>query len=304
MRLIKVSAPSGMAQQVAEIAFTAGIKNVSLRQERELSARGESKTKDAVDISTSTPKGKRFIDGLLNADFYNSEDYTISVRQPRAIISSEKADELTKPLAEPVTDIYQELWQFSHVTIGFVGRFIIGAAFLAYGLIQHQTLLIIAGLLFLPILPTLMAISLGTLTRNFKLAGHGFLAFLAAMIILYLTGIAVGSVTDPPLKYGEFNPLYVGALISMAVGIAGALANTDDVGRRELIGLAATAQIAIVPVWFGIKTIFGFNSPEDDQGQLLQRAAAIPLSVAIIVVAALLTYLFLGYRKTGIPERG
>lgn len=302
MRLIKVSAPAGMGNQVAEIAFSAGVKSVTLRQESELTADGKSKTKDAIDLSTSTPKGKRFIDGLINSGFYNTDDYSISVRQPRAIISSENIRELTRPLAEPVTDIFQELWQFSHITIGFVGRFFIGASLLAYGLIQHQTLLIIAGLLFLPILPTLMAIALGILDGNFKLVGQGLLAFLAAMVILYLSGVAVGSFTSPPLKYGEFNPLYVGALISMAVGIAGALANTDDVGRRELIGLAATAQIAIIPVWFGIKTIFGFNSPEDDQNQLIQRAVSIPMNVAIIIVAALLTYLFLGYRKTRVPE--
>jgi hypothetical protein len=288
-----------MARQIAELAFTAGIKSVSIREEQELSADGKSETKDAVDLQTSTPKGKRFIDNLLNADFYNSQDFSISMRQPRAVISSESNRELTRPLAEPVLDIYQELWQFSHITVGFVGRFFIGASFLAYGLIQNQTLMIIAGLLFLPLLPTLMAISLGVLTRNLKLAGQGFLAFLAAITILFLSGVAVASFNSPPLKYDEFNPLYVGALISLAVGIAGALANTDDVGRRELIGLAATAQIAIVPVWFGIKTIFGFA---ESQSKLLERAASLPLSVAIIIIAALLTYLLLGYRKSRVPE--
>ncbi|HYP51521.1 MAG TPA: hypothetical protein VEQ34_11320 [Pyrinomonadaceae bacterium] len=302
MRLIKVSAPSGMASQIAELAFTAGIKSVSIREEHELSAEGKRETKDAIDLSTSTPKGKRFIDNLLNADFYNPQDYSIAVRQPRAIISSENIREITRPLAEPVADIYQELWQFSHITIGFVGRFFIGASFLAYGLIQNQTLMIIAGLLFLPILPTLMGISLSVLTGNLKLAGQGFLAFLATMVILFLSGVAVASFNSPPLKYDEFNPLYVGALISLAVGIAGALANTDDVGRRELIGLAATAQIAIVPVWFGIKTIFGFSADET-QSKLLERAAALVLSVAIIVIAALITYFLLGYRKSRVPAQ-
>ncbi|HEX8267588.1 MAG TPA: DUF389 domain-containing protein [Pyrinomonadaceae bacterium] len=299
MRLIKVSAPEGSAQQVAEIAFSTGIKSVSIQQQQDLSADGKRETKDTIDVQTSTPKGKRFIDNLLNADFYNSEDYSINIRQPRALISNENIRELTRPLAEPVLDIYQELWQFSHITVGFVGRFFIGASFLAYGLIQIQTLLIIAGLLFLPLLPTLMAISLGVLTGKFRLAGQGFLAFLAAIAILFLSGVAVASFNSPPLKYDEFNPLYVGALISLAVGIAGALANTDDVGRRELIGLAATAQIAIVPVWFGIKTIFGFA---ESQSKLLERAASLPLSVAIIVIAALITYLLLGYRKSRVPE--
>jgi hypothetical protein len=297
-----VSAPEGSAQQVAEIAFSTGIKSVSIQQQQDLSADGKRETKDTIDLQTSTPKGKRFIDNLMNADFYNSEDYSINIRQPRALISNENIRELTRPLAEPVLDIYQELWQFSHITVGFVGRFFIGASFLAYGLIQNQTLLIIAGLLFLPILPTLMGISLGILTGNLKLAGQGFLAFLAAMVILFLSGAAVASFNSPPLKYDEFNPLYVGALISLAVGIAGALANADDVGRRELIGLAATAQIAIVPVWFGIKTIFGFSAGEA-QNKLLERAVSLPLSVAIIVIAALITYFLLGYRKSRVPAQ-
>ena len=241
MRLIKVSAPSGMARQIAELAFTAGIKSVSIREEQELSADGKSETKDAVDLQTSTPKGKRFIDNLLNADFYNTQDYSISMRQPRAVISSENDRELTRPLAEPVLDIYQELWQFSHITVGFVGRFFIGASFLAYGLIQNQTLLIIAGLLFLPLLPTLMAISLGVLTGKFRLAGQGFLAFLAAIVILFLSGVAVASFNSPPLKYDEFNPLYVGALISLAVGIAGAILGTFT---RRWANSSASARAA------------------------------------------------------------
>jgi hypothetical protein len=301
MRLIKISAPEGKAQQIADIAFAAGIESVSVRQEKELSSEGKQETKDAVDLQTSTPKSKRFLDALIAADFFNSQDYSISVRQPRSIVSGENIRELTRPLAIPAIDLYQELWQFSQITVGFVGRFVIGASLLAYGLIEQQTLLIIAGLLFLPILPTLLSISLGLLTGRLKLAGQGLLAFLAAAVLLFLSGVAVASFTSPPLRYDEFNPLYVGALVSLAVGIAGSLANTDDAGRRELIGLAATAQIAIVPIWFGIKTVFGFSSAEDGQNELIMRAASFPLNAAIIVVASLITYFLLGYNKSRIP---
>lgn len=303
MRLIKVSAPEGKAQQIADIAFSAGIQSVSVRQEKELSSEGKQETKDAVDMQISTPQAKRFLDALTAATFFNSQDYSVSVRQPRSIVSSENIRELTRPLAIPAIDLYQELWQFSQITIGFIGRFIIGAALLAYGLIQQNTLLIIAGLLFLPILPTLLSISLSLLTGKLKLAGQGLLAFLTATVLLFLTGVAVASFTSPPIKYDEFNPLYVGALISLAVGIAGSLANTDDAGRRELIGLAATAQIAIIPVWFGIKTIFGFSPVEDGQNELLMRAVSFPLNAAIIVVASLITYFLLGYGKSRVPAQ-
>ena len=88
MRLIKVSAPAGAGERVAELAFSAGIKTVSIQQAQNLSADGKRETKDAVDMQTSTPKAKRFMDSLLAADFYNTEDYTLNVRAPRTIFSN------------------------------------------------------------------------------------------------------------------------------------------------------------------------------------------------------------------------
>jgi hypothetical protein len=296
MRLIKVSAPAGKGSDVAQVAFSAGIKEVSIQPAQSLSSDGKSESKDAIDIQTSTPKGKRFIDGLISADFYNSDDYSIAIRQPRSIVSSESLNEITKPLVEPSLDIIEELWQFSHITVGFIGRIFIAACFLAYGLIQQQTLIIIAGLLFLPLLPTLLAISFGIWTRNFRLAGQGALAFLTAAVLLFLGGVAVALSTSPPIKYNEFNPLLVSVLISAAVGVAGVLANTDDVGRRELIGLAATAQIAIIPTWFGISSIFGF-SVLDTQNEISTRAIAFGVNLVTIITAALITYILLGYKS-------
>jgi hypothetical protein len=296
MRLIKVSAPAGMGEKVAQTAFSAGIEKVSLYKTESLQATGARETKDTVDIETSTPLGKRFVDALLDADFYDKENFSLAVRQPRAIVSSEKLEKLTVPLVEPATDMLEELWQFSHVTLGFVGRILIASCLLAYGLIQQQILLIIAGLLFLPLLPTLLAVSFGVLTKNFRLAGKGLLAFAIAVVLLIAGGAAIAAFNSPPLKYSEFNSLPVGALISLAVGVAGALASFDDVGRRELIGLAATAQIAIVPVWFGISFVFGF-SPLDAANEITTRAVSFFLNVLIIIVAALATYFLFGIKS-------
>ncbi|HZH35479.1 MAG TPA: hypothetical protein VEX64_11600, partial [Pyrinomonadaceae bacterium] len=109
-------------------------------------------------------------------------------------------------------------------------------------------------------------------------------------------GVAVALSTSPPIKYNEFNPLLVSVLISAAVGVAGVLANTDDVGRRELIGLAATAQIAIIPTWFGISSIFGF-SVLDTQNEISTRAIAFGVNLVTIITAALVTYILLGYKS-------
>jgi hypothetical protein len=293
MRLIKVTAPLGEGTNIAQAAFSVGIEKVSAYQVQSLKDDGTVEMKDTIDIETSTPKGKRFLDAILAADFYNPETFSIAIRQPRAIISQENIRELTMPLVEPAADIFEELWQFSHITVGFVGRIFIAACLLAYGLIQHQTLLIIAGLLFLPLLPLLLAIGFGALSRRWKLVGQGALAFLVATILLLLGGMAIAAISEPPLKYNEFNGIGVAFLISLVVGIAAGLANIDDVGRREMIGLAATAQIAIIPVWFGICFVFGFPATTDE-GEITNRAIAFFMNVLTIIAASASVYLLYG----------
>lgn len=293
MRLIRVNSPEGRGADVAQIAFSEGISQVSISRVESHRADGDKKTKEIVDIETSTPKGKRFVDALLAADFYNAEDFTVNIRQPRSIISSESARELTKPLVVPATDIFEELWQFSHITVGFIGRNFIAACLLAYGLIHQQILLMIGGLLFMQLLPLLLAIGYGAWTGAWKLVGQSVLAFVIAIVLLTAGGAFVASISDPPLKYDEFNTMLVGFLISIAVGIGAGLANSDDVGRREFLGLAATAQIAIVPVWFGISFIFGFPNTTS-QEEITTRALGFGLNILTLIVASLTTYVLLG----------
>lgn len=181
MRLVKITAPDDTGARVAQIAFSVGIKQVSIQKTEIHQATGEIKTSDAIDIQTSTPKAKRFVDALLESDFYNEKEFTINTRQPRSLISGESVRELTEPLVEPATDIFQELWQFSHITIGFVGRVLIAACLLAYGLIHQQALIIVAGLLFLPLLPLLLAIGFGVWTKHPKLSVESAAAFLLAI---------------------------------------------------------------------------------------------------------------------------
>lgn len=301
MRLIKVSAPDGRAADIAKLAFDAGINQVSIQKGESLHASGESEAKDFVDIQTSTPKAKRFIDALLAADFFNRERFSIAVRQPRSIISGDSIRALTEPLVEPAIDIFEELWQYSHLTAGLVGRIFIAGCLLAHGLINQKTLTIIAGLLFLPLLPLLLAIGFGSWTKQPKLAIQGILTFLTAIVLLIVAGALTASLSSPPLKYDEFNSLPVGFLISAAVGIAAGLANSDDAGNRAMIGLAATSQIAIVPVWFGIRAVFGFPATTGEN-EITSRAAGFFLNVLTIIVASLATYILLG-AANGAPAK-
>jgi hypothetical protein len=82
--------------------------------------------------------------------------------------------------------------------------------------------------------------------------------------------------------------LLTGALISLVVGVAAGLATADDVGRREMIGLAATAQVAIIPVWFGICFVFGF--PAFDSTLPSQRLFGLALNIGTLITASAATY--------------
>jgi len=74
----------------------------------------------------------------------------------------------------------------------------------------------------------------------------------------------------------------------VVVGVAAGLATADDVGRREMIGLAATAQVAIIPAWFGICFVFGF--PVVDSSSPSQRLLSLLMNIAIIIIASASTY--------------
>jgi len=160
--------------------------------------------------------------------------------------------------------------------------------------ITFVEVLMLGGLLFLPLLPLLLAMGFGLWTRQWRLAGQGCFAFLVGICLLIAGDAVVALLTTPPLQYNQHNPFIVGLLISLGVGIAAGLATADDVGRREMIGLAATAQMAILPVWFGICFVFGF--PVLDSTPPAQRALTFLLNAITIIIAALCTYALLGMR--------
>jgi hypothetical protein len=150
MRQITITTPQGSAPEIAKIAFAVGISEVTIGEKRILDASGLVVMKDSIEMEVGTPLAKAFLDDFTSKPFFNRAEFSIAVRQPRAIISRERLSILTLPLVEPSVDVFEELWQFSLVTYGFVGRILIGALLLAFGLVEYQLLLIIAGLLFIP----------------------------------------------------------------------------------------------------------------------------------------------------------
>lgn len=117
MRLVSVKAPAGKGVEIAKVAFASGIDQVATRQVELLRADQSKTVREVVDVETSTPKAKAFIDSVLQAPFFDPEDFSIVVRQPRSIVGGRKLTEVTKPLAEPTIDIFEELWQYARAQL-------------------------------------------------------------------------------------------------------------------------------------------------------------------------------------------
>jgi hypothetical protein len=291
MRQITITAPQGTANQVAGIAFAVGISEVTIAEKRILGPGGSEIVKDSIEMEIGTPLAKAFLDEFTSKPFFKRDEYSIAVRQPRALVSSERLNTLVRPLVGPSIDIFEELWQFSQVTYGFVGRILIGALLLAYGLVEYQLLLIIAGLLFIPLLPLMLSVGFGLWTKQWRLAVQGVFSLAVAVLLLMMGGVIVALLSNPPVRYSEFNSLGIGLLVSCAVGVAAGLATVDDVGRREMIGLAATAQIAVIPAWLGLCLVLGF--PASNATPPASRLLGLLINVIAIVGASFITYALL-----------
>jgi hypothetical protein len=294
MRLVKVTAPEGAADQVAQVAFSVGISKVSTQLEQVRRPDQPAETREVVDIATSTDKAKAFIDELMAASFFDPKQYSINVRQPRSVVSSESPREVTWPVPIPTADLYEELWQFSHVTMSFVGRVVIAGLLAAYGIVENKLLFIIAGLLFTPFLPLLLAVAFGALAREWRVAAQGAFAFILGNALLAASGAAVALMLDRPPSFNESNKLLASILISVIIGIAAALSIADDAGKREMIGLAASAQLAITPVWSGIALASGH--PSIASPAVSDRLVTLLLDIAAILLAALSTFIVLRIR--------
>ena len=298
MRLVKISTPDGKGEDIARLAVGAGIPEATIQRFETYGADGSRRPKEAVDVKTSTPAAEKFIEAVMTAPFFDPEEYSIDVRQPRSVVTKESVRAVTWSISVPSLDLFEELWQFSHVTPSFILRMFIGAALLSYGMVKLNLLLMIAGLLFIPFLPMLLAVGFGALTKEWRLVRQGAFAAAVATGLIVAGGAVVALLTGKPSEFDEFAPTLTTLLISLAVGVAAGLATGDDVGRRELIGLAATAQMALIPAWFGISLVYGFSSAATPAPAV--RVLNFFVAAAAILVTSMVTYHLLGMRGEGL----
>jgi len=249
---------------------------------------------DSLDVAVSTREAKVFVDALMDAPFFDPNEYTIAIRQPRTIIRSDRIENITWPVVEPITDIYEDLWQYTHVTGSFIARVAVSALLIAHGLVEDNALTLAAGLLFIPLLRAVLAISFGAWTGELRLAAQGAFALAAGLGLTVLGGVVVGLVSQPPVRFEHFAAPLVGLLISAIVGVAAAVANADDTGERQLIGLGIGAQIAIIPSWFGLALIYGL--PE----MTGERLVGLALNLAALLVTTVVAFAIMGLRSPGL----
>jgi hypothetical protein len=237
-----------------------------------------------VDAQVSTPEANAFVEALVSASFYDRTDYAIEVREPRSILKSTSTRNITRPVPAPILDIDEELWQFTHVTYSFVIRVFIAALLVAYGMAEDNPLFIIGGLIFLPFMPIVLAFAFGMMSGQWRLVAHAAIAFITATLLISVGAVVVAAVVDPPILFDKFPPLAAGLCFSFAVGVAAALGTADDVGHRQLVGLAAASQLAIVPAWFGLSLVWGFS------GDLAEKLTGFGVNFVALVVGAITVY--------------
>lgn len=292
MRLLTIKVPAGQGLRVIQTAFAAGIKQVSTQQVQ-LHREGQpGVTRDVVEIETPTPLARQFLHQLTSLEEFDKGSWIISGRHPQSLITQEDLSKETRPVVTPALEILEDLWQFSHLSVSLVGRVFLSALLLAYGMIELNLPVMIAGLLFLPYHHQMLATAFGACTRSWRLVGQGLWALMLSTVLIIVAAACVAYLTEPPVKFDKFGSLLTGFFIALIVGAAAALASADDAGRRELIGLAATAHITVLPAWFGISLIFGF--PEGHV--FVERFMAFCINVAALTFGAFMVFCLLRLR--------
>lgn len=298
MRLITIRTPEGQGGQVADLAFSKGVKEVAISPTKVFSSHEGVITKDVVEIETATPLAKRIIEDLMASSFYDPQTYSFTIRHPESLFGTKPPKEEVHPIVRPSTDVYEELYQFTKVTWSLAGRVFLSSLLVAFGMKEDSLPLLIAGLLFLPYHHHMLGVALGSCLKEWRFMRQGALALLTSTFLIFLAGACVALFTEPPVQYEIKGSALSGALLAGVIGFAAALGSIDDAGRRELIGLAATAHISIYPAWFGLQLVFGIT----DAHKATEYLFMFLINVAALIFAAILTYAVTGMRGEGIRK--
>jgi hypothetical protein len=294
MREVRIKVADGYAAPIVQMIQALGVDRVGISREF---VHGPDRWEEVVSTETSTPEAAAIVAAVTRASVFDPQMHAITVRELRAIMGSTPIARVTLPLDLPFVDVEQDLWQFCHVTYGHLGRVVVAASLLAYAMIRGNVLLSVAGLLFLPALPHLLAIARAACARDRHLAAQAACALSSTIAVVTGCSALVALLVPGPMKFDDFLSPLVAASVSIGIGVAGALASVDDVGKRELIGLATAAQVGIVPVWLGIALVQGFDASPGS------RVLSYVANLVLIVVGSMLVYLLVHARQCQRAQR-
>jgi hypothetical protein len=289
MNEIKVMAPKGKAKQVAKIALDLGIQEITVSQ---VYVHGPNEEKDQLGMEVSVPQARQFIDQLLAAPFFDINEYSVSSDELMSIVSSEPPEKISWPLQLGAPTVLQDLWLQNHITVGYVARAFVSALLLSYALLEADLITLMAALLFTPFLAQDLAIGFGLLMQERRLARQGLLAMLTSTGLTVLAGVMVAAIVGGSIQYDQFGTLYSNFVISLIVGIVAGLDTADKSGRREFIAVAAAAQFATFPAWFGLSLVLGFPDSETT----IWRIVTFFVNILTILVVSIGIYGALRYR--------
>jgi uncharacterized membrane protein len=280
MHEIRVTVPEGRGKDVGELAMQAGIREVAIYP---VFAYGPNCTKETVSAQTSTPLAKKFADSVLASPWFDSAECTVSSRQLRALVTGTHPREITQPMLEPPINVFEDLWQLSHITVSY----------LAHGMVKNDPVAIVIAALFLPFLSQAVAVGFGMWAGDFSLAKQGIKALIVSTAASVLGGVIVGFLHGPPMLFDNFAAPLSSFALSAVIGVTAGFTTADDAGRRYLIGVAAAVQYGVFPVWFGFCLATSFPQPNITTGRLETFA----INVGTIMVFALIGYLLLNIKR-------
>jgi hypothetical protein len=290
MHEIRVKVPEGVGGEIAAVALSLGIEEASVVR---VYVHGPNRPAEQVSVEVSTPLGKAFVDAVMAHEQFDPEQCSITSRELRAIVSRSPVREVTRPMVEPAIDVFEDLWQLSHITPSYVARAFSAALLLGYGMMEDNPIAIVVAALFLPFLSIVLAVSFGLWSQDVGLAWQGVRALIVSILCSIAGGFIVAALHGPPMQFHAFQKPLLSFGISAVIAIAAGLATADDAGRRYLIGVAAAVQYAVFPVWFGIALVIGFP----DAATIRQRLLTLAINIATIAGIAAVAYALLGMKR-------
>jgi len=306
MHEIRATVPGRHLEEILRLAREAGIAKVAVTDVTVYTAAdGPPQPFKNVSLQTATPRASNFIETLHKTPLMQDPEVSFTSRELRAIVSEESPRDLTQPMGEPTPDIRQDLWQLCHVTPSYLARAAAGGVLMACGIIGNSPIQIVVAALFLPFLQPVLAVGFGLCHRagpqgrGDGLGWHGVRATLASIFVALLMGLAAGLALGGPVQFMDFKPPLYSFVISAIIGVTAGLSAADDTGRRYMLGVAASVQLALFPAWFGVALATGLPP----NSVILERFAAFGINLVTIPLGAIIAFRLLHAWRKRAPRR-